>query len=50
MPDSPRMVFETQGGMDTVDAPDLILQGKYAYLQNTRKLLANSTLMPHFFC
>src|ERR1019366_5093564 len=39
MPDSPRMIFENQGGMVTVEAPDLITQGKYAYLQNTRKLL-----------
>jgi hypothetical protein len=39
MPDSPRMVFENQGGMSTVQAPDLLKPGQYCYLQNTRKLL-----------
>ena len=39
MPDSPRQVFENQGGMNLVTAPDLLEQGNYPYLQNTRKLL-----------
>ncbi|MFZ0706258.1 MAG: hypothetical protein WAM71_11685, partial [Candidatus Korobacteraceae bacterium] len=36
---SPRMVFENAGGMNTVEAPDLLKPGQYAYLQNCRKLL-----------
>ena len=39
MPDSPRLIFENQGGMSTVEPPDLLKPGQYAYLQNTRKLL-----------
>src|SRR5271166_1482051 len=39
MPDFPRMVFENNGGMVTVEAPDLLKSGQYCYLQNTRKLL-----------
>lgn len=39
MPDSPRLIFENQGGMNTVEAPDLLKPGQYPYLQNTRKLL-----------
>lgn len=39
MPDSPRMIFENQGGMVTVTSSDLLKAGQYAYLQNTRKLL-----------
>ena len=33
------MIFENKGGLDTVDAFDLIPMGSYAYLQNVRKLL-----------
>lgn len=36
---SPRTIFEMNGGMSTVQAPDLIPQGSYAFLQNTRRLL-----------
>lgn len=39
MPDSPRMIFENAGGMVTINPPDLLTDGQYAYLQNTRKLL-----------
>jgi hypothetical protein len=39
MPDSPRIVFENQGGMNLVEAPDLLKPGQFCYLQNTRKLL-----------
>src|SRR6185503_4996702 len=38
MPDSPQ-TFDIQGGMNLVQAPDLIPQGSYAFLQNTRRLL-----------
>ena len=34
-----RFIFENKGGMVTIEPPDLIPQGSYAYLQNTRKLL-----------
>lgn len=33
------MVFENQGGLVTVTAPDLLKPGQFAYLQNTRKIL-----------
>ena len=39
MPDSPRLIFENQGGMNLMEPPDLLKPGQYAYLQNTRKLL-----------
>src|SRR6516225_5005982 len=39
MPYSPRQIFENEGGMNTVTAPDLVKPGQYPYLQNTRKLL-----------
>ena len=39
MPTSPRGVFENVKGMVTFEAPDLIPQGGYAYLENTRRLL-----------
>ena len=39
MPESPRLIFENQGGMSTVMAPDLLKPGQFCYLQNIRKLL-----------
>src|SRR5580704_3639864 len=39
MPDSPRSVFQNVKGMVTFESPDLIPEGGYAYLENTRKLL-----------
>ena len=41
MPDNnaPHMIFENQGGMNTVEAPDILKPGSYPFLQNTRKLL-----------
>lgn len=39
MPQSPRLGFGLQGGMNTVDAPDELKPGSYAFLQNIRKLL-----------
>ena len=34
-----RLIFENAGGMSTVNSPDLLKPGTYAYLANTRKLL-----------
>lgn len=34
-----RLTFENQGGMNLVNAPDLLRPTEFAYLQNTRKLL-----------
>lgn len=39
MPQSPRLSFALQGGMNTVDAPDEMKPGSYPYLCNVRKLL-----------
>jgi hypothetical protein len=39
MPESPRLSFGLQGGMNTVDATDEIKPGSYPYLQNARKIL-----------
>jgi hypothetical protein len=39
MLDSPRQIFENQGGMNLMEPPDLLKPGSYAYLCNTRKLL-----------
>ena len=39
MPDSPRQIFENNGGMVTTEAADLLKDGQYAYLANVRKLL-----------
>lgn len=39
MPESPRLSFENQGGLNTVAAPDELNPGSYAYLCNVRKLL-----------
>lgn len=39
MPQSPRLSFEVEGGMNTLAAPDELRPGQYAYLQNVRKLL-----------
>lgn len=39
MPESPRLIFENDGGMNTVQAPDLLPPTQYSYLQNVRKLL-----------
>lgn len=39
MPESPRLSFENQGGLNTVSAPDELKPGSYAYLQNVRRLL-----------
>lgn len=39
MPQSPRLSFENQGGLNTVSAPDELKPGSYAYLCNVRKLL-----------
>jgi len=33
------MIFENVGGMVTVTASDLLKEGQYPYLQNTRKIL-----------
>src|SRR5574337_358684 len=38
-PQTPRQVFQLQGGMNTLLPPDLIPEGSYAYLQNVRRLL-----------
>lgn len=39
MPESPRLSFGLQGGMNTVDAPDELKPGSYPFLQNIRKIL-----------
>lgn len=39
MAQSPRLLFENKGGMNTVEAPDLLPAGQFPYLQNVRKLL-----------
>lgn len=39
MPQSPRLSFALQGGMDTVSAPDEVKQGSFPYLLNVRKIL-----------
>lgn len=39
MPESPRLGFELQGGMNTVEAPDEQKPGSFPYLQNVRKIL-----------
>lgn len=39
MPQSPRLSFALQGGMNTVEAPDELKPGSYPYLQNVRKIL-----------
>lgn len=39
MPDSPRLSFENQGGLNTVAAPDELKPGSYPFLQNVRKIL-----------
>ena len=39
MPQSPRVGFEIEGGLNTVSAPDQIKPGSFPYLSNVRKLL-----------
>lgn len=39
MPQSPRLSFDIQGGLNTVSAPDELNPGSFAYLCNVRRLL-----------